>query len=305
MARGPGRPGLSVTISGLSRIFGHDLGALLELAGAADSLGVDQLVMPDHVVIGPNLHAYPFGTFPYPPEEPWLEPLTTLAAVAGATHHVRLSTGVLVAPLRPAVLLAKTVSTLDVLSGGRVDLGVGVGWQPEEFAALGAPFEGRGGVLEDTVAACRALWTEEPPVSFSSATVSFEDLWCEPRPVQARLPVWFGGAGSARTARRVATLGDGWLPVAGTPHAELEEGISLIRAACEEIGREPAAIGVRAGLPLAVTDAGHPELEQALAAADHLGQLGVTAVSVTAARAATTLAEAISLLEELTSAWST
>ena len=85
--------------------------------------------MPDHLAIGPNTDAYPYGKFPLPSSEPWLEPVTTLAAIAGATRRIRLATGVLIAPLRPALLLAKSLATLDVLCGGRVDLGVGLGWQ--------------------------------------------------------------------------------------------------------------------------------------------------------------------------------
>lgn len=163
---------VSITIAGLSRLFGDDLGAVLDVARAADDAGIDQLVLPDHVAIGTRLDRYPFADrFPYPPEEPWLEPLTTLAAIAGATRRVRLGTGVLIAPLRPAVLLAKTAATLDVLSGGRLDLGLGTGWQPEEFDAVGVPFAGRGARLDDTARACKALWTLPPPVSFSSATV--------------------------------------------------------------------------------------------------------------------------------------
>ena len=101
---------LSVTISGLARLFGDDLGAVVDVARMADDLGVDQLVLPDHVAIGPRLDRYPYGAkFPYPAEEPWLEPLTALAAIAGATSRVRLGTGVLIAPLRPVLLLAKTV----------------------------------------------------------------------------------------------------------------------------------------------------------------------------------------------------
>lgn len=107
---------LSVTISGLDRIFGDDLGSVVDVARMADDVGVDQLVLPDHVAIGSRLDRYPYGkAFPYPPAEPWLEPLTSLAAIAGATRRVRLGTGVLIAPLRPALLLAKTVASLDVL----------------------------------------------------------------------------------------------------------------------------------------------------------------------------------------------
>lgn len=141
---------VSLTISGLSRLFGGDLAGVLDVARTADDFGIHQLALPDHVVMGSRLDRYPFAErFPYPPEEPWLEPLTTLAAVAGATQRVRLATSILVAPLRPAVLLAKAAATLDVLSAGRLDLGVGAGWQPEEFDAAGAHFAGRGEALDD------------------------------------------------------------------------------------------------------------------------------------------------------------
>ena len=184
-------PQLAVLVSGLHALFGPDLRSFVEVARIADEAGVDQVVLPDHVVMGARTDRYPYGTFPYDADAPWIEPLTTLAAMASATTRVRLGTGILIAPLRPAVLLAKTIATLDVLSGGRVDLGVGVGWQREEYEALGVPFAGRWQRLDDTLGACRALW-QDAPASFSSPTVAFDDIWCAPRPVQARVPVWFG-----------------------------------------------------------------------------------------------------------------
>ena len=152
-------------------LYGDDLaGGLLETARLADECGVDQLMMTDHLAMGSNTEAYPYGRFPYPHSEPWPEPLTTLAVLAGATRRVRLGTGILIAPARPALLLAKTLATLDVLSGGRIDIGVGTGWQREEIEGAGVPFEGRGARMDDTLRACRALWSEAP-ASFKSATV--------------------------------------------------------------------------------------------------------------------------------------
>lgn len=276
---------LSVTISGLSRMFGADLAAILDVARGVDEAGVDQLVLPDHVLMGTRLDRYPFGRFPFGPEEPWLEPLTTLAAFAGATERVRLSTGVVIAPLRPAVLLAKTAATLDVLSRGRLDLGVGTGWQPEEYEATGVPFRGRAARMDDTVRACQALWTQEPPVSFSSATVSFGDTWCEPRPLQpGGVPVWFGGGANEATARRVAELGAGWLPIGVMPDDELTAGIALIHRACAAIGRDPATVGVRAGLAIASDDDRRVDLDRTVARVPALRELGVTVLSVTPAR---------------------
>jgi len=275
---------VSVTISGLTRLFGDDLAAVVDIARRADEAGIDQLVLPDHVVMGTRLDRYPFGRFPFGPEEPWLEPLTALAAFAGATERVRLSTGVLIAPLRPAVVLAKTAATLDVLSHGRLDLGVGTGWQPEEFEAAGVPYADRVARLDDTVRACQALWTQDPPVSFRSGTVSFENLWCEPRPLQlGGVPVWFGGGANRATARRIAELGAGWLPIGVMPEEELTAGIALIGDACAVAGRDPTTVGVRAGLPM-VTDEGRLDLDRTLAPVPRLAEIGVTVVSLTLGR---------------------
>ena len=205
---------LSLGLPNFGEWFGRDWSLLLDLAGAADDAGVDRLVVTDHVLMGRNTDAYVWGRFPTPPDGPWLEPLTCLSAIAGATERVRLATGIIIAPLRPAPVLAKTVATLDVLSGGRVDLGVGVGWQREEYDASGLDFDLRGKLLDDTIAACRALWSQLP-ASYTSSTVSFDDVFCSPQPLQPRLPVWFSGTFNARTRRRVLDLGDGWIPIMG------------------------------------------------------------------------------------------
>jgi probable F420-dependent oxidoreductase len=273
---------ISVTISGLSRLFGDDLAQVLDVARVADEAGIDQLVLPDHLAIGPRTDRYPFGTFPYPPAEPWLEPMTTLAAVAAVTRRVRLGTGILVTPLRSALHLAKTVATLDVLSHGRVDLGVGTGWQREEFTDAGLPFDGRAGRMDDAIAACRVLWAESPPVSFATASVSFSDLWCEPRPAQARIPVWFAGGANDAVARRIARLGDGWLPL-GLDDAAVDDGIARIRRALDEAGRDPGGLGVRVGLPVVAAD-GDPDIVATLAPIEALAARGITMVSVALGR---------------------
>ena len=158
MTRSPeNRFEVSVTISGLERLYGKDLSGVVDTARVAEAAGIHQIALPDHLAIGPNTDAYPYGKFPLPNSEPWLEPVTTLAAIAGATRRIRLGTGVLIAPLRPALLLAKSLATLDVLSRGRVDLGVGLGWQREEFEAAGVAFEGRAARMDDTLRACRVL----------------------------------------------------------------------------------------------------------------------------------------------------
>jgi probable F420-dependent oxidoreductase len=257
------RPAVSITISGVARLFGPDLRSLVDFARRAEDAGVDQIAMTDHVVIGPRTERYPYGRFPFPSEEPWPEPLVTLAAIAGATQRIRLGTAVLIAPLRSAPLLAKTVATLDALSGGRVDLGVGVGWQKEEFEASGVPFARRTARMMDVLRACRVLWTESP-ASFASPTVSFESIWCEPRPVEpGGIPLWLGVAASERHVAHLAELGAGWLPV-GTDLDALRAGVARIRAAFAAAGRDPASLGVRANVAPAVGADRRVDLERTL-----------------------------------------
>ena len=270
---------ISVIISGLSMLYGNDLGrGLLETARLADDAGIDQLVMTDHLAMGPRVEKYPYGKFPFPLEEPWPEPLTTLAAMAGATRRVRLGTGVLIAPLRPALLLAKTLATLDVLSQGRLDLGVGTGWQAEEFAGAGQPFAGRGSRMDDTLRACRALW-RDAPASFSSATVSFEELWCFPRPVQADgIPIWFGLRLNPRNVARIVEFGAGWMPLLNREE-ELWSGVERLRSAFREAGRDPDALGVRVSPEIARDASGRVDLEKTLDALPKLEAAGASVAS--------------------------
>jgi probable F420-dependent oxidoreductase len=259
-----GRTPISLTVSGVGRLFGHDLASLVDFARRAEDAGVDQIAMTDHLAIGLHTDRYPYGRFPFPNEEPWPEPLVTLAAMAGATRRIRLGTAVLIVPLRSAPLLAKTVATLDALSGGRVDLGVGVGWQKEEFTASGIPFGLRTARMMDLLRACKALW-RDAPASFASPTVTFDSLWCEPRPIQADgVPLWFGVAPSTRHVGHLVELGAGWLPI-GTDLAALREGVAKIRAGFAAAGRDPASLGVRANVPPALDAAGKVDLERTLA----------------------------------------
>ncbi len=269
---------LSVTVSGLQRLFGGELRGLLEAARAADELGIDQLVMPDHLAMGARTDRYPYGRFPLPLDEPWLEPLTALAAIAGATRRIRLATGVLIAPLRAPLVLAKTAATLDVLSGGRLDLGVGVGWQEEEYAAAGVPWGSRWQRLEDGLRACRALW-RDAPASFHSKTVSFDEVWCLPRPVQeGGVPLWFGVALGPRNLARVAELGAGWMPMDSRPEA-IRDGLARLREALARAGRSGADFGVRAHAPVVFGADRRPDLERSLAGLPALAEAGATAAS--------------------------
>jgi probable F420-dependent oxidoreductase len=245
----------------------------------AEDAGIDRLVVTDHVVNGPHVDEYPWGRFPIGPEGDWLEPLTVLAALAAVTERVRLSTGILIAPLRPAALLAKTVATLDVLSGGRVDLGVGTGWQPAEFAALGVDHAARGQILTDTIGACRALW-QDLPATFSSSTVSFADTFCAPRPVQERVPVWFSGTLTERNLRRIVELGDGWIPIMGSTPDDVRAGARRLRSAFAHAGRSIGSLHVQGALSPVRDDRGRLDLPSTVARGSALVDAGATDLSV-------------------------
>lgn len=238
------RPTLTITLPTFGTGAGGDWRQLLDLARAAEAAGVDRVVVPDHVVIGPDVADYPWGDFPRPYDGPWLEPLTVLTAIAAVTERIRLSTGILVVPARPAALLAKTVATLDVLSGGRVDLGVGTGWQRAELEAVGADFGRRGQLLTDAIAACRALW-EDAPATVDLPTVSFTDIHCAPKPAQARLPVLFSGTLHDRNVARIVQLGDGWIPIMGASLADVRAGVDRLHASYGDAGRDPDELQVR------------------------------------------------------------
>lgn len=210
----PKSPSLSVTLTSYGASLGEAEGVqqLLAQARRAEAAGADRLLLTDHVVMGERTDRYPFGPFPFPSDTPWLEPLTLISALAAVTTRIRFSTKILIAPLRPAPLLAKTLATLDVISGGRMEIGVSTGWQREELDACGIDWKRRGQILTDTMAACRVLW-RDGPASFHSESVSFDRIWCRPRPLQAGgIPIWFAGSLHTKNLERICRLGDGWIP---------------------------------------------------------------------------------------------
>jgi alkanesulfonate monooxygenase SsuD/methylene tetrahydromethanopterin reductase-like flavin-dependent oxidoreductase (luciferase family) len=204
---------------------------------------------------------------------------------------------VLIAPIRPALLLAKTLATLDVLSGGRLDLGVGSGWQREEFEAAGVPFERRAARMDDVLRACRVLWRDSP-ASFSSPTVSFDEIWCEPRPVQeGGIPISFGCALGPKNVARIVEMGAGWAPL--VPDDEVRTGIATLRDAFSAAGRDPERLEVRVGAPIAMGADGRPDLEHSIATLPTLAETGVTMASFALAAFAFEPAQIRPLLERL------
>lgn len=290
------RTTLSVGIPNFGGWAGGDWPALLDVARACDDAGVDRVIVNDHVVMGRRTDAYVWGRFPTAPDGPWLEPLTVLTAMATVTSRVRLATGIVIAPLRPAAVLAKTVATLDVLSGGRVDLGVGVGWQSEEYDAVGLDFGTRGSRLDDTIGACRALWSTLP-ASYRSATVSFDDTFCAPLPAQARLPIWFSGSLTEPNVRRIVELGDGWIPIMGASIEDIRAGAQRLRNDTDR------PIHVQAPAPPVTSADGARDPAATMAAVPALVSAGANDIYVNIASFASTVQDAPTALRSLVKAF--
>ena len=228
--------------------------SLVRLVEGGEALGFGYATLSDHVVIPKDIHArYPYsdtGEFPSGARGERHEQLTELAFLAARTTRLRLVTSVMVVPHRPAVLTAKILSTIDVLSGGRVTVGIGAGWLKEEFEAIGAPdFAARGAVTDEYLEAFRALWTQPDP-RYEGRHVRFDNIVFEPKPVQKpHPPIWVGGE-SGPALRRTAKLGDAWYPIGTNPAhpldslARLKAGIARLRRLTAEAGRDPGAVGV-------------------------------------------------------------
>lgn len=218
-------------------------GFLREFAAAAEECGLESVWTVEHVVVAQNYEPL----YPYSPDGkmpggdlgiPMTDPLETLAFVAGASTTLKLGTAMVVAPLHSPVVLAKRAATLDIQSDGRLLLGLGIGWQKEEYAAIGVPFADRGGRLDDCIGSMRSLWTESP-ASYTGAHVSFENQFCLPQPPRS-IPIVLGG-NSAPAIRRAARVGDGWFPYTITPD-DFARGADRIREIAKEEGRSEDAV---------------------------------------------------------------
>lgn len=251
--------------------------AACHLARTTEATGFDSIWTVDHVVVPAGYRStYPYdpsGRLPSAEDAPYPDPLIWLAFVARETRSIRLATGILILPQRNPLVLAKQLATLDVLSGGRVSLGVGIGWLEEEFRALGASFEGRGRRLEEFVAAMRALWTQDQ-ATFEGNDVSFTGSVLRPQPRQRSIPVLIGGH-SEVAARRAGRIGDGFFPL-GVQGDELGHLVSVMEDAAAGAGRDPSSVEV-------TVSSYHLDPVEAAAEIDALRAIGVERVVVPAA----------------------
>ena len=218
------------------------------IAEHAEAAGLDSLWTVEHVVV-PAGYASPYpysptGRMPGGEDVPIPDPLIWLAYVAARTTRLLLCTGILILPQRSPVITAKEAATLDYLSGGRLRLGIGIGWLREEFEAIGVPFEDRSARTEEAVAAMRALWNQESP-SFAGTFYNFRDARMWPKPVRGTIPVVVGGHTPA-AARRAGRLGDGFFPASAQPES-IPALIEVMREAADSAGRDASALEVTAG----------------------------------------------------------
>jgi len=272
---------LSVEFPSVSYREGQE--AVARLARAIEQIGYDHIDMFDHVVMGYPMEGRPPG--PYPAQMPILEALMALSYMAAVTSSVTLGTEVLVLPQRHPTLVAKQVSTLDTLSGGRVRLGVGVGWQESEYEALGEDFHTRGARMDEAIRLLRTYWSDAQ-VDFKGQHYQITAIGMEPKPPQGRrLPIWVGGR-SERALRRVGELGDGWLgnQIADAQGARL--AIDTIRRHAVAAGRDPAAIGLQAMVASPPRDAAgkrfYAEHERIVARAVDLKAMGFEWIALNA-----------------------
>ena len=229
---------------------------IARLAARGEELGFSAFAISDHIIFPADIASrYPYspdGTYSNPQNEDGavLEPLALLSFVAAVTKKAKLLTSVLVLPYRHPVLAAKLLSTVDVLSNGRVIAGIGAGWMAEEFPPVGAPpFEERGKVTDECIAIYRELWSNPRP-SFKGKYAEVKGILFEPRPVQkGGIPIWVGGE-STPALRRAGRLGDAWYPIGCNPRYPMDTldrfkaGVKAVRGFAEEAGRDPSDVGL-------------------------------------------------------------
>ncbi len=237
--------------------IGADPAVIRDFAQTAESLGYQHILAYDHV-IGANPASRPGWRPPYTHLDMFHEPFVLFGFLAGITRRIEFTSGVIILPQRQTVLVAKQAAALDVLSNGRLRLGVGIGWNPVEYEALGMNFHDRGRRSEEQVEVMRKLWTQEL-MTFQGQWHKITDAGINPLPVQRPIPIWFGGS-DERALERLGRLGDGWFPLLG-PDEKCREMIDKVRAYARQAGRAPEAIGIEGRITFG-HDGGNKDMQQ-------------------------------------------
>ena len=226
--------------------IGNDPAAIRDYALAVEAMGFTHILAYDHV-LGASTATRPNWDGPYNSETPFHEIFVLCGYLAAVTQRVELVTGVVILPQRQTALVAKQAAEVDVLSGGRFRLGVGIGWNDVEYQGLNEDFHTRGARSEEQIAVLRELFSE-PAVTFHGRWHHIESAGINPLPVRRSIPIWLGGSAEA-TLRRTARLGDGWMPQL-SPNDRARGMVERLRAYAREAGRDPADIGIEARLDL-------------------------------------------------------
>lgn len=255
--------------------MGADVGAIRAYAAGVEALGYEHVLVYDHV-LGADPSAHDLSG-PYTIDDPFHEPFALFGYLA-ATTNLELVTGVVVLPQRQTALVAKQAAEVDVLSGGRLRLGVGIGWNDVEYEALGMDFRTRGRRFEEQLGLLRALWTQRR-VDFAGDFDTVTAAGISPLPVQRPIPLWIGAAGAPRALERVGRVADGWMPQMA-PGPELDDKLAAVRRAATDAGRDPADLGLEGRIT--VTDG---DLDRVAREAAGWRAVGATHVTVNTMRA--------------------
>jgi probable F420-dependent oxidoreductase len=221
--------------------FGNDVSAIRDYAQTAEALGYDYLLAYDHV-LGAHPDRTPKLTGPYTDQHPFHEPMVFFGFLAAVTTKLELVTGILILPQRPTALVAKQAAEVDVLSGGRLRLGIGIGWNYVEYDSLGQDFKTRGRRSEEQIEVLRKLWTQ-PLVTHWSPHHAIDNAGLNPLPIQRPIPIWFGGAADA-VFERAARLGDGWMPAGRPPDDRMKGYLDQLARHLTAAGRDRTRFGV-------------------------------------------------------------
>ncbi|HEY2302465.1 MAG TPA: LLM class F420-dependent oxidoreductase [Acidimicrobiales bacterium] len=259
--------------------IGADPGAIRAYVAAVAEAGYDHLLAYDHVVgADPAIHEGWRG--PYDISSTFHEPFVLFGYLAAITT-LELVTGIIILPQRQTVLVAKQAAEVDLLTGGKLRLGVGIGWNAVEYEALGQDFSNRGKRLGEQITVMRRLWTE-PSVSFTGDYATLTGAGIAPLPVQRPIPVWFG-ASSPPALRRAGTMGDGWFPMMA-PGAKLDDAIAVVHDAARAAGRDPGGLGMEGRIDF-LDSAGPGGDDQLVAKAAGWRAAGATHLSLNTMRA--------------------
>jgi len=282
--------------------LGRDISAITEYARAAEAMGYDHIRTGEHV-LGANAASRPGWQGPYTHNDLWHEPFVLFGYLAGLTKTLEFVTSIVILPQRQTALVAKQAAALDLVSGGRLRLGIGVGWNPVEFEALGEDFSTRGRRIEEQIEVMRALWTQEL-VTYRGRWDTITDAGLNPMPVQRPIPIWIGGGpgsaggtstvGADRVLRRIAKMADGWFPSLGL-ETGVGEAIATLRDYIRQEGRDISEVGIEGSVSVAGLS-----VDECVQQVSAWRELGATHLSVNTAGAGfTSLDQHIDVLHRL------